>query len=103
LPTAPERDLAEGSRSPNVQGLLALLPTFRAMAELRTSGAQRQGRRKPMEASGNRSREQGHTKKRRRYFWGCFRNRRVLLVLVAIAPFATKVVELVIAIIRALK
>jgi hypothetical protein len=56
-----------------------------------------------MEASGNSSDEQGQTKKRRRSFRRRLRSRWVLRAILTLAPFATKVVELVIVIIRALK
>jgi hypothetical protein len=55
-----------------------------------------------MEASGNHSEEQGQTKKRDR-FRRRLRNRWVLRAILALSPFATRVVELVIVLIRALK
>jgi hypothetical protein len=56
-----------------------------------------------MATSGSHDDEQGQSKKRRRAFRRRLRNRRVLRAILALAPFATKVAELVITIIRALK
>lgn len=53
--------------------------------------------------SGIRSRERGQTKRRRRISRGRFHKRVVLTAVLALAPLATKVVELVILIIKSLK
>lgn len=55
-----------------------------------------------METSGNRSDEQGQSNKRRRILRGP-RSRWVLRVVLALAPLATKLVELAIVIVKTLK
>ena len=56
-----------------------------------------------METSGTHDDEQGQTKRRHRGFRRRLRTRWVLKAVLAFAPLATKVVELVIVIIRSLK